>query len=193
MPRWDSRRKTDAAVHVKAMNVASAEKFAQEKILTALEYEAVEEHHTKATVVSSEPKKLSATWQRPNTCGCNGCQAAGNGEEPTTISNTVLSSTILKLHTALAAELTAHGVEVKKDGKLLRLADLRALADEFLVGKGAYVLTVSKASVAKPPKKKKNKVHHITTACASHTHIATKTLFICFHRCWQVPLGIQRW
>ena len=149
------------------MNAARLEKLAQEKYLTAKEYEAVDEHHKRATEVSSAPKKLSASWQRPNTCDCDGSQAAAQEEEPVTISSVVLTKTDLKFHTILAAELTAHGVEVTRDdGKLLRKADLRKLADKYLVGKGAYVLTVTK-SAAKPTM---TVPHFNMSRCAHNTH-----------------------
>ena len=169
MPSRKGRVRSDAKrERTEAMLTARSTKRAQVRDATALEYAAVEQHRTSATEVSSEPRKLSALYNRPNTCGCGGCQAEAQREDPTTITNAVLNRSVLRKVGDLASELTAHGVEIRKDGKLLRLTDLRALADEHLVGQGAYLLTVSKESVAKPTKKKAKKVRH-SHSCAMHS------------------------
>ena len=159
------RKRPSEAVKRKlmAMNVTRAKNDDQTKKSRALQHEAVEKHHASATSAAIEPDMLSTWYVRPNTCGCGGCrQAKALQEEPLTITSAVLTHGPLRKHADLAAELVAHGIEVKKDGgKIFPKAALSALASEHLLAKGAYVLTISKEDfVDKPAAKKSKQVQH---------------------------------
>ena len=85
--------------------------------------------------------------------------AAAAAERKTlTISNAFLKHSHVKLRPALAAELTAHGVDVYTAGKLLSKSDLLKLANEYLVGRGAYVLTLPADTIESPKEKQSKKV-----------------------------------